>query len=78
LSGKKGKITGFENKDILKIQWLCDGMDINVEMPDSSIEKGLGENNLEETKIGDIIQFERYGFVKIQDKDPWTVTYGHP
>ncbi len=78
LSGKKGKITGFENKDILKIQWLCDGMDINVEMPDSSIEKGLGENNLEETKIGDIIQFERYGFVKIQDIDPWTVTYGHP
>ena len=78
LSGKKGKITGFENKDILKIQWLCDGMDINVEMPDSSVEKGLGEDNLEETNVGDIVQFERYGFVKIQDKDPWTVTYGHP
>jgi len=77
LDGKKGEITGFENKDILKIQWLCDGIDVEVERPDASIENGLGENNLSETEVGDIIQFERYGFVKIQEKDPFLVTFGH-
>ena len=77
LDGKKGKITGFENKDILKIQWLCDGIDVKVERPDASIEKGLGEKNLSETDAGDIIQFERYGFVKIQEIDPLLVTFGH-
>ncbi|MFP4141930.1 MAG: glutamate--tRNA ligase [Thermoplasmata archaeon] len=77
LDGKKGKITGFENKDILKIQWLKEGLDVSVERPDSTHEQGLGEHNLRETDIDDIIQFERYGFVKIQETDPWLVSFGH-
>ncbi len=77
LEGKQGKITGFENKDILKIQWLLDGLEVEVEKIDGSIENGLGEKNLTETETGDIIQFERYGFVKIQDTSPFLVTFGH-
>ncbi|MEF8873303.1 MAG: glutamate--tRNA ligase [Candidatus Thermoplasmatota archaeon] len=77
LEGKKGKITGFENKDILKIQWLCDGFDVEVERPDATKEKGLGEKNLEETEKGDIIQFERYGFVKVERREPFYAVYGH-
>ncbi len=77
LDGKKGNITGFENKDILKIQWLCDALDVMVERQNASVEEGLGEKNLSETEVGDIIQFERYGFVKIQDTDPFLVTFGH-
>lgn len=77
LDGKKAEITGFENKDILKIQWLVDGLEVAVERPDSSLEKGLGEYNLKEISVDDIIQFERYGFVKVQDKEPWLVSFGH-
>ncbi|MEF8832396.1 MAG: glutamate--tRNA ligase [Candidatus Thermoplasmatota archaeon] len=77
LDGKVGKITGFENKDILKIQWLRDGIDVKVERIDASLEEGLGEKNLSETEAGEIIQFERYGFVKIQETDPFLVTFGH-
>ncbi len=77
LDGKKGKITGFENKDILKIQWLCDGLDVAVERLDSTLERGLGENNLTETEVGDMIQFERYGFVKIQETEPFLATFSH-
>ncbi len=77
LEDEKGKVTGFENKDILKIQWLCKGINVSVERLDSTLEKGLGEKNLKETEVGDMIQFERYGFVKIQKKDPFLTTFSH-
>ncbi len=77
LEGNKGIITGFGNKDILKIQGLVEGIDVEVERPDATVEKGLGEKNLEETKAKDIIQFERYGFVKILDKEPFYTGFGH-
>lgn len=77
LDGKKGEITGLENKDILKIQWLREGIDVEVEMPDTTKQKGFGEKNLEETEKGDIIQFERYGFVKIERTDPFYAVYAH-
>ncbi|MBS3817605.1 MAG: glutamate--tRNA ligase [Candidatus Thermoplasmatota archaeon] len=77
LEGKEGKITGYENKDILKIQWLSDGIDVQLEYPDMSVKEGIGENNLDETKKGDIIQFERIGFVKIEKSDTFYAVYGH-
>ncbi len=77
LKDGKGVITGVENKDILKIQWLSEGIDVKVERPDASVEKGLGERNLEETSTGDIIQFERYGFARIEEKDPYYAVFGH-
>lgn len=77
LEGKKGEITSFENKDILKIQWLCEGFDVEVERPDATKEKGMGEKNLKDTKKGDMIQFERYGFVKVERKEPFYAVYGH-
>lgn len=77
LEGKIGKITGFENKDISKIQWLCEGLDTTVELPDGSFDHGLGEKNLEKVKEEEIVQFERYGFVKIEEKEPMTAAFGH-
>ncbi len=77
LEEKKAHITDLENKDILKIQWLPDGEDCSVEMPDGSFDEGIVEKNIEEVEMGDIIQFERYGFVRILDDDPWTAAYGH-
>ncbi len=77
LDGKKAEVTSEENKDILKIQWLSEGVDTDVVRTDCSKEHGLGELNLKETKEGDIIQFERYGFVKIAEKDPYLAYFGH-
>jgi glutamyl-tRNA synthetase len=38
---------------------------VNVRMPHKEI-KGYGEINLMKAKIGDVIQFERFGFVRIE------------
>lgn len=44
---------------------------INVEiiMQDNSVRKGLGEHNLNKINEGDIIQFERFGFVRLETTD---------
>ena len=54
------------------IQWLpATSNNINVEivMPDATIIKGLGEPELSKLKVGTIIQFERFGFVKLHTKN---------
>lgn len=54
------------------IQWIpADAKNINVEirMPDGTVAKGLGEPELSKLKIGTIIQFERFGFVKLHTKN---------
>jgi len=42
---------------------------IQVVMPDGEIKKGLGEYELEKLKVGNIIQFERFGFCKLHKKE---------
>lgn len=77
LDGKEGEITSMGNKDILKIQWLLDGKGCSVQLPDGQIVDGIVEKNIEEVDVGDIVQFERYGFVKIHEKEPYFAVYGH-
>ena len=53
------------------IQWLPatpDNFDVDIMMPDGKIVKGKGELALEKLKVGDTIQFERFGFVKLNKK----------
>ncbi len=77
LDGKKGTVTSIENKDILKIQWLVDGHDATVERDDSSLDHGMVEKNIDEVKENDIVQFERYGFVRAEDLERYYFVYGH-
>ncbi len=54
------------------IHWLpVSDENINVEilMNDGSVKKGLGESSLKKLKIGEVIQFERFGFVKLDSKE---------
>jgi glutamyl-tRNA synthetase len=37
-------------------------------MPDGKWKEGLGESGLIELKEGDVVQFERFGFVKLDAK----------
>jgi|TARA_Y100000034_G_scaffold54516_1_gene66810 glutamyl-tRNA synthetase len=47
------------SKDLMKIEILMDG---------GEIVKGLAEKDVKKLKIGDIIQFERFGFVRLDKK----------
>jgi len=54
------------------IHWLPatpNNIQVEIIMPDGSTKKGLGEFELEKLKIGTIIQFERFGFVKLHEKE---------
>ncbi len=77
LSETKGTVTSMENKDILKIQWVPEGIECIVEMPDGSREQGLVERNFNELKEGEIVQFERYGFVRVIDEELNIVAFAH-
>jgi len=77
---KKAEFTSKENKEIPRIQWISDdNIDTEVLMPDGKVIKGLAEGNAKKLKIGDIIQFMRFGFCKLdkKDKDKITFAFAH-
>ena len=58
--------------DVKYIQWLPgekEGVKVEVVMPDGSVQKGIGEEKLNSLKEGSIIQFERFGFVRLNKKE---------
>ncbi|RLI90254.1 MAG: glutamate--tRNA ligase [Candidatus Altiarchaeales archaeon] len=72
---------GNENLPYPKIQWVPskEYVQVKVIMPDYSIVKGVGEINLTKLKPEDRVQFERFGFVKIESvgKNDITCYYIH-
>ncbi len=61
----------YKNKGDYIIHWLpASDILINVEirMPDNTIMKGYGESNLQDLEEGDIIQFTRFGFCRLDKK----------
>ncbi len=65
----RATFTSRELKDIPKIQWVCEGVPTRVLMPDGVLAEGLGESNLRAAKVGSVVQFERFGFVRIDAID---------
>ena len=64
--------TSFEKARDLKakiIQWVPAGDNVNVSivMDDASVRKGLGESALNDLEVGDIVQFERIGFARLDE-----------
>jgi len=51
------------------IHWLPDseGISCEVFMPDGSVVKGLVERNLHQASVDQVVQFERFGFVRIDE-----------
>jgi glutamyl-tRNA synthetase len=74
-SGKKGveavyHSQSYENAKKLNaplIHWLPDGTGVRCEvvMPDASVVKGVAEELCKNLRQGDVVQFERFGFVRI-------------
>ena len=64
--GEKSTFTSEEVKAVPKIQWVPSKyVSVRVIMPGREI-KGYGENNIIKAKVGDVAQFERFGFVRIE------------
>ena len=61
------------------IQWLPKGSGIKGEvvMPDASISMGLIEDYCKELDVDDIIQFERFGFCRVDHTEPFVAYYSH-
>lgn len=64
--------TSFEDARDLKariIQWVpCDdNINVTIVMDDASLKKGLGESALKDLEVGDVVQFERVGFARLDE-----------
>jgi glutamyl-tRNA synthetase len=63
------------NRKARLIQWVSrENIGVKIVSPEG-ISEGLGEENLKNVRVGDIIQFERYGFVRVDKKDKKIVVY---
>ena len=54
------------------IHWLpvCDDLvKVSVMMPDKGVVSGLGEKAIKKIKVGEVIQFERFGFCRLDKKE---------
>ena len=76
--------TSFEDARAVKakiIQWVPSEENVNVTivMDDASLKKGLGESALCDLKVGDIVQFERVGFARLDEisQDGLVFYYAH-
>lgn len=60
----------FKGKGDKIINWLPEDNNINIEvlMPNKEIKKAIAEKTISSLKIGDIIQFERFGFCRLDEK----------
>lgn len=71
--------TSEELKAVPKIQWVpFRFITVRVIMPNREI-KGYGENNISKAKAGEVVQFERFGFVRIEkvSKNNIIAIFGH-
>ena len=61
------------------VHWLPSevGIQAQVVMPDASTVRGLAEDGCRCLEEGVMIQFERFGFVRVDSKSPFVVYYAH-
>ena len=60
----------YKNQGKMIIQWLPksdDLVDVEIRMANNTIKKGLAESSIKNLKVGEIIQFQRFGFCKLDN-----------
>ena len=64
------RFLSWKVKDIPKVQWLPAGLPATVLMPDASTREGLAEEAVGDLEAGALLQYERFGFVRLEDPGP--------
>lgn len=67
-TGEKAEYTDSEVKNIQKINWVSENVPAKVFMPTGEWVSGLAESGVRKLKVDDVIQFERFGFVRLDKK----------
>lgn len=80
--GKKSgeaEFTGMDVKDVQKLNWVSSGLKTKILMPDGAWISGLADEDVKKLKVGDVVQFERFGFVRFDGKgrDGLEFWFGH-
>lgn len=67
----------FKDHGNMIIHWLPadETIDVNTLMPDNHLVKGLGEKAIADVNVGDIVQFERFGFARCDSKHNNKITF---
>jgi glutamyl-tRNA synthetase len=74
---KKSTLTSVEVKyEIPKIQWISEPNEkIKIIMVDGEIKNGIAEPDIKKLKVGDMIQFQRFGFCRVESQGIERVLY---
>jgi glutamyl-tRNA synthetase len=61
------------------IHWLPEnaGIEAEVVMPDASTARGIAEEYCTDLKVDDMIQFERFGFARVDSIQPFVAYFAH-
>lgn len=66
-----GKYVASDDLSMPKLQWVTeDSADAEVMMDNGETVKGAGEGYLKNVRVGQHIQFERFGYVRVDKKSP--------
>ncbi|MEE8199300.1 MAG: glutamate--tRNA ligase, partial [Thermoplasmata archaeon] len=67
---RDAEFLSWQVKNIPKVQWLPRGHPASVLMPDASEVEGLVEEAVADLAEGTMLQFERFGFVRLEERGP--------
>ncbi len=67
---RDAEFLSWQVKNIPKVQWLPRGHPASVLMPDASEVEGLAEEAVADLAEGTMLQFERFGFVRLEERGP--------
>ncbi|MBI4017775.1 MAG: hypothetical protein HY366_02420, partial [Candidatus Aenigmarchaeota archaeon] len=77
------KTLEFTNDKVMqempKIHWLPADQSVTckIVMPDASELNGVAEKNVLDETVNNVVQFERFGFVRIDAKEPLVAYFAH-
>ena len=54
---------------VKKIQWVSDFSECKIFMPNGEFKEGYADSGIKNIKVGEIVQFERFGFCRLDKKD---------
>lgn len=64
----KSKFISLDNAPVQKIQWVSAGIPVKIFLPDATWLNGMAEPSVKKLQVGEIVQFERFGFCRLDKK----------